>query len=134
MIFFSNTFTHIFRHRARSTCHHRQQQHYPHHLNHLPNVLRHGALAGDVPLQFAFQAVRVVLLAAAALHLCQDGFEDGSGDHDGVGHDDGDHDHDNKHDHEVDGYVAHLTLRVVQNSNIFENTPSLAIFPLILMC
>ena len=46
-----------------------QPPHYPHHQNHLPNVLRHGALAGDVPLQFAFQAVRVVLLAAAALHL-----------------------------------------------------------------
>ena len=89
---------HIFRYRARSTCHHRQQQqqppHYPHHRNHLPNILRHSALAGDVPLQFAFQAVRVVLLAAAALHLCHDGFEDGGRGHDGVGHD-----HDNKHDH-----------------------------------
>ena len=114
MIFFSNTFTHIFRHRARSTYHHQQQQqqlpHFPHHRNHLPNILRHSALAGDVPLQFAFQAVRVVLLAAAALHLWHHGFEDGSGDHDGVGHDDGDHDHDNKHDHEIDGYVAHLPL------------------------
>ena len=36
---------------------------------HLPNILWHSALAGDVPLQLALQAVRVVLLATPALHL-----------------------------------------------------------------